>query len=245
MNPHAKLLIMLICLAALTWSASAAPSYTISSGYENPPTGAVPVTPAPVGLLELPFWIFLLQVSCFPLEVLTAMKFWALAGYRRVSGSNVLENSLRKEVFGRICKEPGIHLHELARKSKSTLSTIRYHCAILERSHMIRVVEEKGFRRFFRNGGTYSRDELDLISCLRSQTASEILRIILVQPEISRQEIADTIGKSGPSITWHMQRLEEKGLLSVRKEGRSVRYMINDQVTHLLDQTALWAEGTG
>lgn len=244
MNLYAKLLIILVCLTALACSAAAVP-YTISSGYENPPTGAVPVTPIPIGLFELPLWIFLLQASFFPIDVLTAMKFWAIGGYRRVFGSNVLDNSLRQEVFGRICREPGIHLHELTRKSKATLSTIRYHCAILERSHMIRVVEEKGFKRFFQNGGTYSRDELDIISCLRSQTASEILRIILIQPEISRQEIADAIGKSGPSITWHMHRLEEKGLLSVRKEGRSVRYRINDHASHLLSRTALRAEGTG
>lgn len=244
MNQHTRLLITLACMAALACSAAAAP-YTITSGYESPPTGAVPMTPVPVGLFDLPLWILLLQVSCFPIEVLTAMKFWSLAGYRRVFGSNALQNSLRKEVYGRICREPGIHLHELTRKTESTLSTIRYHCGILERSHLIRVVDEKGFKRFFKNGGTYSRDEQDLISCLRSQTASEILKIILMRPEISRQEIADTIGKSGPSITWHMQRLEEKGLLSVRKEGRSVRYMINDQATHLLAQTAIRVEGTG
>lgn len=233
-----------ICLAAITSSVAAAP-YTITSGYDSPPVGAVPVTPIPVGLLELPLWIFLLQLSCFPVEFLIAIKFWGIGGYRRVTSSNVLDNFLRKEVYEWICKEPGIHLHGLARRTGSTLSTIRYHCTILKRSHLIQVKDEKGFKRFFRNGGTHSRDELDLISCLHSQTASEILRIILVEPEISRKEIAAAIGKSGPSITWHINRLEEKGLLSVRKEGRSVRYRINDHTSHLLAQTAFRTERTG
>lgn len=231
-------------MVAFVTSVAASP-YMISSGHENPPVGAVPVTPTPISLFELPLWIFLLQVACFPLESVAALKIWVIGGYRRIFGSNVLGNTLRKEIFERICSEPGIHLHEVARRTGATLSTIRYHCAILERSHMIRVMEEKGFRRFFQNGGAYSRDELDLLSCLRSKTSSEILRIVMVRPEISRQEIADAIGKSGPSITWHMKRLEEKGLLSIRREGRLVRYRIDEPTSLLLARTMAKTEVAG
>jgi predicted transcriptional regulator len=244
MTPHHILLLLLAGMALLTTSVAAAP-YTISSGYENPPDGAIPMTPTPIGLLELPLWILLLQLAYLPIETVAALKIWGVCGYRRISGSNALGNPLRKEIFERICTEPGIHLHEIARRTGATLSTIRYHCAILERSHMIRVMEEKGFRRFFQNGGAYSRDELDLLSCLRSKTSSEILRIVMVRPEISRQEIADAIGKSGPSITWHMQRLEEKGLLSIRREGRSVRYRIDEPTSLLLARTMAKTEAAG
>ena len=236
MTPQKILLLILLGMATLTTSVAAV-HYTISSGYDHSPDGAIPMTPTPVGLLELPLWILLLQVACLPIESIAVLKVWVIGGYRRVSGSNALTNPLRKEIYERICEEPGIHLHEVARKTKATLSTIRYHCTLLERSHLIRVMEDKGFKRFFQNGGTYSRSEQDLLSCLRSETTSEILRIVMVHPEISRQEIADAIGKSGPSITWHMQRLEEKGLLSIRRDGRSVRYRIDGPTSILLAQT--------
>lgn len=224
-----RLVMVLLCAGALLCTASAVP-YAVSSGYEYPPVGAIPATPTPITLLELPLWVLLLQVAFIPLETLAILKSFAFFGYRQINPSNIFKNLLRRDIFNRIQEEPGIHLHDLARKTNATLSTIRYHCAVLERLHKIRVVDEKGFRRFFQNGGRYSEDEQKIISCLRSETSSKILRLIMTQPDISRQGIADAIRMSGPSVTWHMQRLKETGIVSIEREGRSVRYVVEKEV---------------
>lgn len=238
-----RLIVFLLCAGVFICTAAAAP-YSVSSGYDHPPAGATPATPTPITLLELPVWIILLQIAFIPLETFTALKSFAFLGYRQITRSNILQNSLRQEIFDRIQEEPGIHLHDLARKTDATLSTIRYHCAVLERLHTIKVVDEKGFRRFFQNGGRYSEEEQKIISCLRSETSSKILRIIMMQPGISRKGIADAIRMSGPSVTWHMQRLEETGIISVKREGRSVRYIVEKEVLGSLSGMMMPGEAT-
>ena len=50
--------------------------------------------------------------------------------------------------------------------------------------------------------------------------------MLLNRPMATRQEIADAVGVSGPSVSWHMKRLEEDRIVTPRREGRMAVYEI-------------------
>ena len=227
-----KPLPVLLFLAAVVIAATAVPGvsaqeYVVQSGYDSPVTAdAGARTPVPVGFWALPFWVILAQVLLFPPEVFLAAKLWAVMGIRRVSGGNVLDQGLRARIYEYICRNPGIHLRGLAAEMDLKMGTLRHHLGMLQGKHKITVFEDAGSVRFFENSGTYSTDEQVILRHLRNETTRTILRLLIEQPTATRQDLAGAAGISGPSVSWHMKRLEEDRLVFTRRVGRTSVYEI-------------------
>ncbi|MFA5254501.1 MAG: winged helix-turn-helix transcriptional regulator [Methanoregula sp.] len=224
-------------LALLLVPAVCAQEYTVTSGYAHPPpAGAVPHVPEPVPFWSLPLWIVVLQAACFPVETLAGLKIWLTLGYRRVRNENVLDQDVRSRVFSYIKENPGIHLRGLAGEMQIKLGTLRYHLNVLRLTHKITVAEDPASVRFYENSGTYSETEQQVLKHLRNPTTRRILAILLARPSATRQEIADSVGITGPSITWHMKRLEEDHLVTMQKAGRTMAYALPQAVVGYLSQ---------
>ena len=56
----------------------------------------------------------------------------------------------------------------------------------------------------------------------------DILTYLMEHPRSTQSDIINFKGFSAPTISWHMTRLEEAGLVSSIKEGRTIRYTITD-----------------
>lgn len=206
-------------------------TYEVISGYTSPPPEkAVTITPIEVELWELPVWLLLMQLVCTPVELLAPLKLWGYLGYRRISRENLLDNAIRAKIFSCIRDRPGIHFHGIARETGVRPGTLRYHLAQLSRSHMIVLVESDGYARYFKNDGTYSGSEQRLLVHLRRGIPHDILALLLQRPSATRTELAESLGVAGPTVTWHMKRLERDHLISVERDGRCVRYHIPDEI---------------
>jgi predicted transcriptional regulator len=228
MRPIPALLILaavLLCIVAVP--GVSAQEYIVRSGYDNPvPEDTAARTPVPVGFWALPFWVMLAQVLLFPPEIFLAVKLWAAMGIRRVSGSNVLEQGVRARIYGYICQNPGIHLRGLSAEMGMKMGTLRYHLNVLHHTHKIAVAGDATSVRFFENSGTYSADEQLIHKHLRNETTRKILSVLTERPLATRQDLAEAAGITGPSVSWHMKRLEEDRIVISRREGRISVYEI-------------------
>jgi len=241
-----RIAIVLVAALALFLAPSVpAQEYTVTSGYFHPPpAGAVPEVPVPVPVYSLPLWILLSQIGCIPLEAFASFRIWLALGYRRVRNENVLDQDVRSRVYEHIKENPGIHLRGLAGEMQIKLGTLRYHLNILRLTHKITVTQDPATVRFYENSGTYSETEQQILKHLRNPTTRQILNTLLVRPTATRQDIAGAVGITGPSITWHMKRLEEDHLVMMRKDGRTTVYTVPVQVAgYLARQIALPASG--
>ena len=169
----------------------------------------------PVPFYALPLWVIVAQLVLLPTELLLSLKLWAYMGIRRVSGGNVLDLDVRARIYGYIRLNPGIHLRGLSTEMHMKLGTLRYHLNVLRLNHKIAISEDSASVRFYENSGTYSADEQQIHKHLRNETTKKILSVLLEQPMATRQDIADVVGVSGPSVSWHMKRLEEDHLITV------------------------------
>lgn len=225
----------LILVLAIAVSPAAGQEYIVGSGhYSPPPETAIPHTPEPVSLLELPLWVILAQLAFFPVEAFGLFKFLLFLGFRRVSGGNVLDQDIRSRIYDHIRQNPGIHLHGLSCETGIAMGTLRYHLNILRMTHKITIAEDAATVRFYENSGTYNETEQQILKHLRNQTTQRILYALLAHPDVTRNELACEVGITGPSITWHMKRLENDRIIMTKKTGRSVVYEIPEPVAGYL-----------
>ncbi len=222
-----RLLIAGLLLLLLVVSPAGARVYEVVSGYEAPPETPVRlIVPVEVELWELPIWLILVHFACIPAELFVPLKIWGYLGYRRVRRENLLDNPVRARIFSCISERPGIHLRGLVRETGIKLGTLRYHLNALQRSRLIAAVDSDGQVCFFRNDGAYPGPEQQLLVHLRRRVPRGILCLLLHCPSATRKEIAESLGVTGPTITWNMARLERDHLVFAERDGRFTRYHV-------------------
>lgn len=148
-------------------------------------------------------------------------------GIKLVNKRNVLKNKNRDRIYKKIEEKPGINFTELVKELGITKAMAKYHLDRLKYYGLITPYSNNGRSGYFRNNGIYSESEMKLYLIKKNLNDSIILEIVDNNPGITRKEIAGRIELSGPSITWHMERLEKSGLIEVVKDGRLTRYYIN------------------
>ena len=132
------------------------------------------------------------------------------------------ENRLR--IYDYIKKNPGAHLRMITRELDIGMGATQHHLDILEKSGKVKSRKINIYRHY------YAVEVLDaehhILAFLRQETAMDILTYLMEHPSSTQSDIIHFKGFSPPTISWHMSRLEEAGLVSSIKDGRTTRYAI-------------------
>ncbi len=222
--------------------------YVVTSGYDhNISEGEVLETQ------KIDFWenspqmiIFCLIYDNIPIfgEVFVILLFSAFTGLayffgiKLVNRKNVLENKNRNLIYRIVEEKPGISFTEIVRELGITKTMAKYHLDRLLYYGLITPHSNNGRSGYFRNNDTYSDNEKMLYLIKKNPHDSKIIELVRNSPGITRKEIAGEISLSGPSITWHLERLENSGLIEVVRAGRTTRYYINAGYEILLQNEA-------
>ena len=130
----------------------------------------------------------------------------------------------RKRIYDYIKKNPGAHLRMITRELETGMGATQHHLDILERSGKVRSRRINIYRHYY--AVEVLEAEHNILAFLRQETAMDILTYLMEHPRSTQSDIINFKGFSAPTISWHMARLEEAGLVSSIKEGRTVRYAI-------------------
>lgn len=135
-----------------------------------------------------------------------------------------VDSENRKRIYSYIQKNPGAHLRMITRELEVGMGATQHHLDILEKSGKIKSRRINIYRHY------YPIEVLDaehnILAFLRQETAMDILTYLMDHPRSTQSDITHFIGFSAPTISWHMSRLEDAGLVSSVKEGRTTRYAI-------------------
>ena len=105
-----------------------------------------------------------------------------------------------------------------------TWGTLLHHVRKLESAHLIVSQRYGKYRRYFLNGGAFSRDERSQLAALASPSTARVADLIRSNPGATQRELGGLLGVSPSTILWHVKRLEDVRLVDARREGRCVRY---------------------
>jgi predicted transcriptional regulator len=163
----------------------------------------------------------------FPVELFFALKLLTCFGFRRIARSNILESTIRNTLYSLIRSRPGISFVELLQVTGISRGALTYHMTLMRFSGKIILLENHGITSYFENTGKYDQGEQKVLKYLRQDTDRQILVTLAASPMMSRRDFEHMLGISGPTITWHMKRLIDDGLLDIHKDGRFSRYELS------------------
>lgn len=144
---------------------------------------------------------------------------WLLfAGYSRYDNSDPLKNRVRKRVYDAVKGSPGTYTVELARTTRIPRSTVRYHVRILEEEKLIFSEKILGRQRYFPRG----TDNIELIAALKDEASRSVLAAIHRLEPVSGSHLASDLDRAPSTISYHLSRLTEMGLVEQEHENGAV-----------------------
>jgi predicted transcriptional regulator len=122
-----------------------------------------------------------------------------------------------------------VHFREIKRELNLAMGELQYHLQVLEKSGHIASKRIGLYKRFYPSR-IFGEMQKQILSILSQETPRNIVLYLLQNPGVSHGEIARFVKLSDPTISWHMQRLINNGLIEQKREGRIVRYYVKGPV---------------
>lgn len=148
-----------------------------------------------------------------------------VAGYARVHGQEILQHPGRQETYERVKAQPGISFHDLQAQVGFGASTLTYHLRVLEKNGFVTSLKDGRYLRFFdRHDAQFARDRKHAVSTLRNVNTAAIARHIREHPGVAQHELAARFGVTASTVSWHVRRLGQVGLVQAQRAHPHTRY---------------------
>lgn len=151
------------------------------------------------------------------------LRLLAVPLYARIAPSELLDNEVRRRVHGHIHANPGADVKGTAAAVEVSWSTAAYHLARLEREGVLTSRRAGRSKRFFVNGGAVTV-RAEAIGALRNPTAHAIARLVASRPGLMQKEIGAALGLPASTVSWHMRRLRDLGVVREERRWRRAEY---------------------
>ena len=141
-----------------------------------------------------------------------------------------LDDTQRDKLLRYINGNPGIRYRELLRLSNLSNGVLAYHLALLEKSGRIQVDrnENKKMTRYYPNN--ISIEETNIIGYIRQDATKQIILFILENDLCTFDEVVEHTKKAPSTISWHLKRLKEAGIISIQHGRYHLYHVINREM---------------
>jgi len=131
-----------------------------------------------------------------------------IGGIKYVTPENVLDTTVRKNLYEYIDEYPGSHLREIARELHLKPSNAAWHLRKLEQTNLVRSRSIGGKKVYYLvEGGIEARREAVAESILRNDNARGILSYLQKNPGKHLLEIAHALDLNHHTVKWHIKKL--------------------------------------
>lgn len=148
------------------------------------------------------------------LFIITIALLVSLIMYSKIKRENMLKNAVRKRIFDYIIENPGMHYRGILKELDLPMGVLTYHLNRLEKAQYIRSRQDGMYRRFYTKG---PRTEMRFFL---SDIQESILSVIKENQGISQSKIAEKIQVSRKVVNYHVNILDQAGLIFVESHGR-------------------------
>jgi predicted transcriptional regulator len=145
-----------------------------------------------------------------------------------VLANKLLEVGIRQKLFTLISECPGIHFRDAQRRTESSTGNLTYHLDCLVKAGLLTSVRDGKYLRYYAFTEK-SAEEKRILEIARRKTDRHILLLLLQNETNTNEELSEILNLSPSTISWHIKKLIETNILSVKVEGRKVFYSVNNQ----------------
>ncbi len=149
--------------------------------------------------------------------------------------SKALELKKRRVLYQHILRNPGLHLRALERDMRMGLGDLRHHLDFLEREGLILTATD-GYRKTYFPGKKEFSGDKALLGLLRQSKPRAILLLLLNAESGGFDYLRKKVGVSKSTLSFHMKKLEEAGIVAVQEDRQRKTYSLpdKDKVAELL-----------
>lgn len=158
-----------------------------------------------------------------------------MAGFSRIDDDQLLEHPVRSQVFETIQNHPGIHASQLARDVGVGWGTISHHLDKLERARLVAARKVNNQKCYFEQGGAVSRQDMEVASAVKGDTAGRIAAFVHHHPMSSQKVLAEALGISPALASFHTKKLVNLGVLEKMRHGKETLLTTSGAMRRLLE----------
>jgi predicted transcriptional regulator len=142
---------------------------------------------------------------------------------------------VRNDIYEYVKAHPGVSQNALKRRLVLSSSSIRHHLKVLQRYEYILPHNDGKYIRYYVNRNGYSiytngNNYKEVISILRKNTAANIVKYIMDNPNINQQHLAKALDLHPSTIHWHTRFLLASNIISAKRDGKSIQYQIKGPI---------------
>ena len=126
----------------------------------------------------------------------------------------------RDKIYQTILKNPGLHFRELQRRTTLATGSLQYHLDYLSRKHLVNSVKQGKFVRYYSVRGEQFGEDQTLMNLLRQESLRTIVLFLFTKKSATNQTIAESVGLSPSTVSWHLSKLVKNNVVGVRKRLR-------------------------
>lgn len=141
--------------------------------------------------------------------------------------ASVLELDSRRRIVEAVRDHPGIHLRGLADLLQMPVSTLEYHCHVLQKGGHLATRATGKFKAFFVPDGVDRRDK-DILYVVRHEAPRRICRHLLEHPGSTPGELCAVVRLSPPTLSFHIKKMRNANLLREERDWRQKRLFVED-----------------
>ena len=147
-----------------------------------------------------------------------------------ITTKNIDKDDTKEVILENIYNTPGIRYKELLRLTRLKNGVLSYHLTILERLNKIRIdrYNNRVTRYYIIN---IPKEESDIIGCFRNKVTRKMAIFILQHDSCIFNEIVDHMNKAPSTVSWHLKRLRDAGIISIISGEKHQLYRVVDRET--------------
>lgn len=152
----------------------------------------------------------------------------------------ILELDVRRKIYRLVQRHAGCHFREIERKSGLATGSVKYHLDYLARHDLIRLEKEGNNLRCYPMN--FKTQNTRLMGLLRQKSVRHILLHILVNENCSHEQIVRSVVLSPSTVSWHLKKLEDTGIVKSIRKGRSKHYSIHIEKEEIINLLIIYKE---
>ncbi len=142
-------------------------------------------------------------------------------------GEEALELENRRRIFRLVTKFPGIHLRDIQKRLELSMGVLEYHLNYMEKEQILSA-ESDGYRKSYFVRADVQHGDKSTLALLRQEAPRRIIMLVLLRKTATFKEILDETKTSKSTLSFHMKKLTEAGLVSSERVGRELAYAVKD-----------------
>ena len=146
-------------------------------------------------------------------------RFGTLFRHSQRDDSDPLDHEGRAALYEAIEESPGAYLSAVCESAEVPVSTARHHLDVLEAEGLVTTAKVRGKRRFYPG---HAAADAELVAALEDEGTAPVLHALARLGDSHGGRLADELDRDPSTVSHHLSRLEDAGLVEREREGRTI-----------------------